>query len=889
VKLIAKLFAKPAPAPEPTLEERIAKLADASPDFVLGTVLGGGEEVLRLAAVRRLPDGETLKKLAGLLPRDAMTPEDSAQLVAAAQTRCAELIDAGAMDFDACVVGAPERAPLYTIATLCRAESPLAALLATVAGPDELAQLVVDGPSTRVRQLAAERVTDLAAVKDLLRQVRGKDKNVYKILKQKSDAQLAEERKAAEISADVATTLASLERHAARPYDPLYLATVDHLEKRWRVLTPMAEPALLARGEAAIDRCRETVAEHLRELAELAVRRAAEEAAAMAAREAREAAQRTAREADAAAALAEARRLEREAAERAAEDAARAARAAERERQQRQLAGLIRKAQTALSAGNTRAAAGLRRAIDAHPLVKAEPAITADVATPAVGAAATTLAPQLAHPLRQLDLDLTELRQWKDFAVAPKRHALIEAMESLIGSSEEPRALGERIKGLQQEWRTLSQGISSETPEEWERFRRASQTAYQPCLAYAEAQAQLRRENLEKRMALLERVRVVEQTLDAAALDNRRLSAVLGEAPREWRSAFPVEREANAPVQAEFDAALGRMQARLDAWYAQHVAEKQALIERARQLQSEVNGADAVVAAKRLQALWKQTGPAPRDRDQAMWKEFRALCDAVFQRRELAYAEHAAKLEAARRAALDLCEAAEALAACPSIALAGTLKKMPELQDAFAAVGELPRGEARAIQARFSRACAAAESRIAETRLKAAEQSLSDLFEAGKRVHAYEWAVASHTDATLSAELKDAAVAFIETVPRWPTGGLAAIRERLAQADCGGSSSPAARERDFRLLCIRCEIEAGLATPAEDERLRQEYQVQRLMRGMGQGSMRRPEWLSVVLDWIRAAAAEPVVLEGLRARFWRCGTHWPADPAPVRRQATGPR
>ena len=894
MKLISKLFAKPVPAPEPTLEERIAKLEDASPDFILGTALGGSDETLRLAAVRRLPDGEALRRIAGLVPRDAATPAMSAELVAAAQSRCAELIDAGAIAVDSCSGGAPERVPLFQITALCRDPSHLPALLATVTEPAELAHLVIDGPSSRVRQLAAERVTDLAAIKDLLRQVRGKDKNVYKILKQKSDAQLAEERKAAQTAAETASICASLEKHAGRPYDPQYLSTIDYLEKRWRELAPIPDPAVTTRGEAAIDRCREVVAQHLRDLAQLAVQRAADEAAAQAAREARETAERTSQEASAAAAIAEARRLEQEAAARAAEAEARATRAAERERQQRQLSGLIRKAQTALAAGNTREAAGLRRAIDAHPLVKTAVVGAVDVAAPAAAAAVAVLAPQLAQPLRQLDLQLTELKQWKDFAVAPKRVTLIEAMEGLIGSTEEPRALGERIRGLQHEWRTLSQGISSETPEEWERFHRASQTAYQPCLRYAEAQARLRHENVDKRKALLERVRAVESTLDEAALDARTVTAVLREAPRDWRSAFPVEREANAPLQADFDAVLARLQARLDAWYAGHVADKEALIERARQLQIETDGPEAVEAAKRLQALWKQAGPAPRDRDQVLWREFRALCDAVFQRREQAYADHAAKLDAAQRAALGLCEAAEAFAASTHQELSGGANTMAELRDAFAGVGELPRGESRAIQARFARALAAAESRMVEAREREAAQALSDLFEAGKHVHAYDWAVASRSDAARCAELKEAAAAFVGTVPRWPSGGLAALTERIAEADRGGSSSGSppdrgidapARERALRLLVVRCEIEAELATPDEDQSLRREYQVQRLMLGMGQGSVQHPAWIEVVLEWIRARAADPVVLERLRERFWRCGAHWPTERAPVRRKA----
>ena len=63
----------------------------------------------------------------------------------------------------------------------------------------------------------------------------------------------------------------------------------------------------------------------------------------------------------------------------------------------------------------------------------------------------------LTRQLQQLsDEKLNELKQWKDYAVAPKRIELSEAMEALIGSSDEPQVLANRIKALQQEWQTIS-------------------------------------------------------------------------------------------------------------------------------------------------------------------------------------------------------------------------------------------------------------------------------------------------------------------------------------------------------------------------------------------------------------------------------------------------
>src|ERR1700687_2579382 len=117
-------------------------------------------------------------------------------------------------------------------------------------------------------------------------------------------------------------------------------------------------------------------------------------------------------------------------------------------------------------------------------------------------------------------------------------------MEALVGSMEEPKVLSERIKSLQQEWRTISKGIVSDASADWQRFHQASQAAYQPCREYFEAQARLRQENVEKRRLVLERLRAFESSQGVEHPDWRAVAAVLREAPQEWRRHSPVDRAA---------------------------------------------------------------------------------------------------------------------------------------------------------------------------------------------------------------------------------------------------------------------------------------------------------------------------------------------------------
>jgi hypothetical protein len=686
-------------------------------------------------------------------------------------------------------------------------------------------------------------------LKQLLKQVRGKDKNVYKILKHKCDALNTEDRKAAQIASDVRALCASLERHSHRTYDALYPSVLEHLRARWRGLIPRPDANIEQLGEQSLDRCREVIEAHERQIAQQAALQAAHQAA----HDARERAHQAAQEAALAQADAEAQLRKEVAAVREAEETARAEKRAAEEHVFHQIGGLIRKANGALGDGNTQQAAGLRRAIaEKWPTASAVPTY-------------------LTRHLQQLDDKLNELKQWKDYAVAPKRIELIEEMETLVGSTEDPKILSERIKSLQQDWRTISQGIVSDASADWERFHRASQAAYQPCREYFEAQATLRQANLENRKALLERLTAFEATQNVENPDWRLLASVLREAPQEWRRYFPVDREANRTLQEHFEGAMGRLQARLDVWHERNVADRQSLIKRARYLLTQEDTREAIEAVKRLQILWKEAGAVPRERDQALWSEFRELCDAVYQRHQQAYAEYNAGLEATKGKALALCDEAERVAALSGADLLERGATILEMRAVFDALDELPRAEARGLQDRFERALGLCEAQIARQHARDAEQSFANLLEAGRHIRACEWATVRQAEVSERETLKQAAEAFIASVQHWPKGGLQAIKESLANAGSVSDAGSAGREKALRMLCIRCEVYSETPTPPEDEALRREYQVQRLMQGMGQGSHADDgDWDAMMLEWIRIGAVSPEVHESLQSRFMRC-------------------
>ena len=844
--LMRSRFFGAAPQPASPLAAQVAALDAASPERIAAAALGDGEEALRAAAASKLPDGEILRQLAGL--REGAASPGSSTLERIAQERLAQLIDAGSVDFAALCAAARNTSAALSVAGLCSDPARLSQALTSIEDPQQIARLVIEGTTSRMRQLAAQRIEDPTELKQLLKQVRGKDKNIYKIIKQKCDVLRVEEQRVAQIERDVTALCASLERHSQRFYDPLYVPSFEQFDLRWQALEAQAAAEVRERARHAIDRCREVIAAHQRQVAEQAAevsnraaRRAArDEATVHAAEEARR------RDEALAGAAADAATV------REAEEQARAERLAAEALALRQLGGLIGKANGALRDGNTSRAAGLRRAIEEKlPTVPAVPAY-------------------LASQVVKLDEKLNELKQWKDYAVAPKRAELIEEMEALIGSSFEPKVLADRIKQLQEDWKTISKGIVIDSGEDWQRFHQASEAAYQPCRDYFEAQAKRRLDNLEQRRSVLERLRSFESAQSGEQPDWRAVAAVLREAPQEWRRFFPVDRAPGLALQEEFDACMSRLKGRLDAWYAQNAADKRSLIERAQLLRAQEDSREAVDAVKRLQIKWKEVGLVPRELEQQLWDEFREQCDAVFQKRQQAYAEYTAGLEVNKAQAKALCEEAEQVATLSGPALLEGVGKIPQWRAAFESLRDMPRADERGLHDRFERALNLCQARLSQQRARDKEQSFADLLEAARRIHEYGRSVAQNAASSDREALKQAAETYIAGVPRWPKGGAAALKGAWANADAAAHLDSGAQETALRMLCIRSEILTDIPTPPEDQALRREYQVQRLEQRL-RNEADPDELDALLLEWVPVGpVAAAATHASLLARFLRC-------------------
>lgn len=910
-----------------TLAEQLAELDQLT--GIQREALAMSEEPieLRSAAIDLLDYGVTLTKLACDCPIVGLQQR--------ARQRMAQLIDSNSPGLAQLTEDGLDIMAQFAIVGFCQNSALLSQLLNTSSDPQFFYQIATQGISARLRELAADKISDETTLKKLLKQSRGKDKLVYNIVKGKVDVFRAIEKEASQTQADIEALCELLQAHSNRGFDMLFTNKADRLFQRWEQLAPQSLPAHNVIAQKAILVCQQTIAAHTAEQAKIAERKLAEESAtqklqtiapdllnlltqiyAMDGSEPQrivivEAVNECRQRRIAALPLASSnphadkqfsqlnnaitlqlQLLEKHGsvaqqtaalAQQSTEDAAYRAMqtrledaallpkslvpqsvldarsvmgnkekqwAAQKQtvaNQLRHLNALIGKANGALKDGQSNQAAGIRRSLEKKylELERVPPAVTAQI--------------------EQLDAALDKLLDWKQYAVEPKQQQMIDSMQALVTSNDNPEALASKIKHLQEQWKSISKGSDDQEP--WQRFHQLAEQAYQPCKLYFAEQASVRLANLEKRSALVAQLKSFFtdqpwETEDAKSIDWALIEKLITTAIRQWQSYAPTERKGNKPVQAEFDQVLAAMRKKLYEHRQDSSEAKQKLIDQALQLSDMDDNRQAIEKVKQLQAQWKTIGQAARSDEQKLWHAFRKGCDVLFEKRQQQSNEFKAELQAHKAQAQALQAEVQRLAQLTGPALLEARPRVKECQQEFRRVGTLPKTASTSLNEQLYQSLQQFERAVVAQLAAAKVQVWEDLFEANNKIRLAQLASDPADVKALQQQARD----FIDSVSQWPKHGLAALEQKITVG--ADSAKQEDYEQALKILCIRAEILSDNSTPADDKALRMQYQVSQLQQNFGNSGGERADNLqALILDWVAVGPVVTDVYDRLLTRF----------------------
>ena len=920
-----------------TLEQRLAELPTLSMEALTLIIEGDDPESLRIAAATHLLDSPVLTALA--------VANDSLKLQQAAKIRIASLIDDGSIVVDEFSRRDMDSLVQLSIVGFCEKPDVLTQVLSTHTDEAFLYQIAIEGVPARLRELAAAKIEDANQLKQLLKDTRGKDKLVYKIVKDKCDQLRDQEKQAEQIQADIGDLCERLEAHSKRPFDKQFMGRATRMIAAWADLESASSEPLKSQSQLAIALCQQTIETHELELATVAATKATNEAAEASINGVVDQLHRLLSqlyasdgnaEEVAGIALAHQHQVEQWNQAKAivavnnsamktftlanegmklqmqlfneqgslqtqltllasiptdaetdekAQVAFKSLKArlqtanilpsnivptlvldarkilakndqywADKKKvdidRQRHINALISQANQALQKGLSRDAAGIRRTLERKlgALEKLPTAITAKV--------------------EQLDEALSKLLDWKNFAVEPKQQELIDQMQVLTESQDNPEALASKIRRLQDQWKSLSK--DSQDQQLWEVFHKLAEQAYQPCKVYYDQKSEIRRSNIEKRRTLVSQLNdyVTAQPWEgngAESIDWKLAEKLIGTAIREWQSYAPTDRDANKPVQKKFDRLLDSLRSKLSAHQQQNAERKQLLIAQVDALLENSDKRAATEKVKQLQAQWQKVGVVPRKQEQKLWRLFRASCDAVFAQRHQQSVEFKAELNTHKGVAEELIKEVLTLGALSGKALLDGRTRVTECKREFSAVGNLPKAAVASISQRFQSAVTAFDTAITNQIAQAKLQLWDNLFTASAMIGLAQ----TTSDESASDALLTKAQDFMASVEQWPKNGYQALEKKMARGSALDRTED--YQKALQLLCIRAEILADQETPPEDKALRMQYQVSRLQQGFGQNSS--PNGVSIqdlVIEWIAAGAVANDIYEPLLERFNHC-------------------
>jgi hypothetical protein len=310
----------------------------------------------------------------------------------------------------------------------------------------------------------------------------------------------------------------------------------------------------------------------------------------------------------------------------------------------------------------------------------------------------TTLGPRV-QELRDAD-------EWQRWANLQVQEELCREMEALK-SEPDLETAGRKMRELQGRWKQVALAPRAQGEAMWRRFKAAQDEVFARTAAHAAAQTEERAQNLAKKQALCERAEALADSNDWI-----RTAAEIQQLQAAWKTIGPVTRGHEKAVWERFRGACDRfftrrqedLKRRKEDW-AQNLARKESLCERAEALASSTDWDKAVAEVKQIQAEWKTIGPVRKSKSEAVWQRFRAACDRFFERYkhrdQFDLREKAEPREAVIRALDTL-----APEGAPSEAPADLVSTVQALRAQWAQAPELPRAIQQDLAARYHQALA---------------------------------------------------------------------------------------------------------------------------------------------------------------------------------------
>jgi len=331
----------------------------------------------------------------------------------------------------------------------------------------------------------------------------------------------------------------------------------------------------------------------------------------------------------------------------------------------------------------------------------------------------------LSKKLENIQPQLNELRDWHAFATGPKKNDLCEVMERLIDEPMDPLVRAKKVREHQQQWRELLASDPQADDQFWERFKKASDSAYLPCLEFYAEKDKVRADNLQKRLSIcesLERLIAVngwniETNIDASSAspncidqsynqpDWKAIDQQINKTNQQWKKYQLVPENERESIQDHYNAVLSVVREHLNTEKQNNLESRCQLVEKAIKFYDLEDVEKSIHGVLRLQKQWKELGLTYYKADREQWKLFREAIDKIFTKRDSLKKQFKSKLLTNQKKLKELTDQIEQLCKIDDEHLKQSYQQFEELKQRWSHDTELPRASAQSLLKGFENSC----------------------------------------------------------------------------------------------------------------------------------------------------------------------------------------
>ena len=237
---------------------------------------------------------------------------------------------------------------------------------------------------------------------------------------------------------------------------------------------------------------------------------------------------------------------------------------------------------------------------------------------------------------RSIYFELKELDRKKNLEHKTELCEKAEALNNIKDLKDAIKALND----LHDEFKHIGPVPREAQEALWNRFKAASDIIYDRRKEFYDGQKEVFKKNQDEKEVLIEKLKTfIDYKADRIKDWNTKTKEIL-EIQKNWEKIGPVPREAGKEINKTFWAAFKQFFhnknlffKELDEIRATNQAIAEALITKAEELKESTDWQNAANSFMKLQQDWKVLGPTPEKNRDALYKRFKAACDAFFENR----------------------------------------------------------------------------------------------------------------------------------------------------------------------------------------------------------------------------------------------------------------